>query len=188
MSAVALTVAELVVGATNTLTISYDTTKDGKHALDYLTDYDRTESVNNNPCSGVAGCNLVSENTFPIPLDPDVTKGKDQILGNADDITQIPGSFSIFGGTITGVSAYTLDGPYTGDSTRFITITFTSDVVNPVMAWGGHIATRLNWGINKSANADSAGRIVGFFAEEGTESCQQRAPKGTGSSARLEST
>lgn len=55
---------QLVIGGSNTLTISYDTTKSGKHAIDYLTDYDRTETIGNNPCSGVAGCLLASETTF----------------------------------------------------------------------------------------------------------------------------
>ena len=38
-----------------------------------------------------------------------------------------------------------------GDSTTFLTITFTSTVTNPVMAWGGHIGTRLDWGLANSA-------------------------------------
>ena len=142
---------ELVVGGSNTVTISYDTTKSGKHALDYLTDYDRTESAGNNPCSGIAGCILASETTFPIPLDPRVANGQNQLPGGGDDITQIPGSFSMFGGTITAVSGYTTTGTYAGDSTTLITITFTSNVPNPVMAWGGHIATRPDWGIANSA-------------------------------------
>src|SRR5215213_2420111 len=144
---------ELVVGGSNTVTISYDTTKSGKHALDYLTDYDRTESAGNNPCSGIAGCILASETTFPIPLDPRVANGQNQLPGGGDDITQIPGSFSMFGGTITAVSGYTTTGTYAGDSTTLITITFTSNVPNPVMSWCEHMATRqvytiANWAIN----------------------------------------
>jgi hypothetical protein len=142
---------QLTIGASNTLTISYDTTKQGKHALDYLTDYDRTESAGNNPCSGVAGCTLASETNFPIPVDPRVTNGLNQVPGGGDDIVQIPGSFSMFGGTITAVSAYTVTGTYAGDSTTSLTITFTANVTNPVMAWGGHIGTRLDWGLANSA-------------------------------------
>ena len=142
---------QLVIGGTNTLTISYDTTKSGKHAIDYLTDYDRTETIGNNPCSGVAGCTLASETTFPIPSDPRVANGQNQVPGGGDDIVQIPGNFSMFGGTITAVSAYTVTGTYAGDSTTVLTITFTSSVTNPVMAWGGHIGTRLDWGAANSA-------------------------------------
>jgi hypothetical protein len=146
---------QLVIGGSNTVTISYDTTKNGKHALDYLTDYDRTESVGNNPCSGIAGCTLASESTFPIPVDSRVTNGENQVPGGGDDIVQIPGSFSLFGGTITGVSSYTVSGSYAGDSTTSVTVTFTSNVTNPVLAWGGHIATRIDWGTSNSAIAIS---------------------------------
>jgi hypothetical protein len=140
----------LVPGGSNTVTISYDTTKGGKHALDYLTDYDRTESIGNDPCSGVANCLLGSRANFPIPQDLRVANGENQVPGG-DDITQIPGSFSMFGGTITAVSTYTVTGSYAGDSSTFLTITFTSILPNPVLAWGGHIATRPDWGVSNSA-------------------------------------
>ena len=142
---------QLIINGSNTVTISYDTTKQGKHALDYLTDYDRTETIGNNPCSGVAGCTLASETTFPIPLDPRVANGQNQVPGGGDDIVQIPGNFSMFGGFITAVSPYAVSGTYAGDSTTFLTITFTSTVSNPVLAWGGHIATRVDWGAANSA-------------------------------------
>jgi len=142
------------VGSTgNTVTIGYDTTKGGKHALDYLTSFDRTETLamGNNPCSGVAGCSLGTFTTFPIPVDPRVTAGFDQIPANGDDITQIPGNFTLFGGTITGVSSYTVSGSYAGDSHTSITITFTADSTNMVLSWGGHIGTRADWGALNSA-------------------------------------
>src|SRR5215213_1254499 len=86
------------IGSSNSVTIGYDTTKGGKHALDYLTSFDRTETLamGNNPCSGVAGCSLGTFSTFPIPTDPRVTAGFDQIPANGDDITQIPGVFTLF--------------------------------------------------------------------------------------------
>ncbi len=140
------------VGSSNTVTISYDTTKGGKHAVDYLTSFDRTETLGmgNDPCSGV-GCSLGTFTTFPIPVDPNVTAGFDQIPANGDDITQIPGVFTLFGGTITGVSVYTLSGSYTGDSSTNITVTFTANSANMALAWGGHIGTRADWGAANSA-------------------------------------
>lgn len=142
------------IGSTgNTVTLGYDTTKGGKHALDYLTSFDRTETLamGNNPCSGVSGCSLGTFTTFPIPTDPKVTAGFDQIPANGDDITQIPGVFTLFGGTITGVSAYTTSGSYAGDSHTSITITFTAGSANMVLSWGGHIGTRADWGALNSA-------------------------------------
>lgn len=142
------------VGSTgNTVTIGYDTTKGGLHALDYLTSFDRTETLadGNNPCSGVTGCSLGTFTTYAIPTDVNVTNGENQVPGGGDDITQIPGVFTLFGGTITNVSGYTRTGSYAGDSHASITITFTANSTNMVLAWGGHIATRADWGANNSA-------------------------------------
>lgn len=134
-----------------TVTIGYDFTKGGKYATDYLTDYDRTESVMNNPCVGIQGCNLGSFTTFPIPVDSDVTNGFDQMSGTGDDITQIPGVFTCFGCTITGVSSYTLTGSVAGDSSKLITLSFTNTQANIVIAYGSHISTRADWGFTHSA-------------------------------------
>ncbi|MEO8350061.1 MAG: hypothetical protein ABI610_14230, partial [Acidobacteriota bacterium] len=120
---------------THTLTIEWDTTQSGKHALDYLTTWDRT--VSGDPCSGVSGCGGVPD-TFPIPVDPGA-------------VNQIPGDFTLYGGTITSVSAYTLSGSYSGNSSTSITITFTTTGSTAVLAWGGHIATRADWGLDNAA-------------------------------------
>jgi hypothetical protein len=138
----------LTVSSTNTVTIEWDTTKQGKHAIDYLTSYNRTESVGNNPCSGVVpACGAMT--TFPIPLDPNVSGA---------GVTQIGGQlFTMWGGTITSVSAYTLTGTYAGDSSTKITITFTANTVNPVLAWGGHIADRNDWAGQGGSASDIAG-------------------------------
>lgn len=143
--------SDLTVGNSYTVTIGYDTTQGGKHALDYLTSYDRTETVamGNDPCSSVAGCALgdPDNSTFAIPLDPNVSSA---------GVTQIGGqSFTLFNGTITAVSGYTLNGSYAGNSDTTIAVTFTAAAANPVLAWGGHIATRADWGANNSAIAIS---------------------------------
>src|SRR5258706_10060878 len=54
------------------LTISYDTTKSGKHAIDYLTTYDRTNTTGNDPCNGVTGVSCSSHDVATIPIDPDI--------------------------------------------------------------------------------------------------------------------
>jgi hypothetical protein len=138
----------LGIGSTNTVTIEWDTTKAGKHAIDYITSYNRTESVGNNPCSGVVpACG--AQTTFPIPLDPHVSGA---------GVTQIGGQvLTMWGGTITSVSAYTLTGTYAGDSSTAITITFTANTVNPVLAWGGHIADRQDWATQGGSASDITG-------------------------------
>lgn len=133
--------ANLAAGP-HTVTIAWDTTKGGKHALDYLTTYNRTETTAD-PCPG---CGVPS--TLPIPLDPFVSP----LSGFAG--TQVPGVFTMWGGTPTAASAYTRAGSYAGDSTTSITLTFTvaSAGAAPVLAWGGHLATRLDWGATNAAS------------------------------------
>jgi len=152
----------LNVGQIYSVTIGYDYTKGGQYATDYLTNYNRTESVNNDPCVGVTGCD--NFNTYPIPLDPEVAlgfNGVDDAPGGptgGDDIQQIAGVFTLFGASIdpalipgTGVSGYTLSGLTTGDSTKSIIVTFRADETNVVIAYGAHISTRTDWGITHSA-------------------------------------
>ncbi len=134
----------LVTGpsTTHTVTIEWDTTASGKHGLDYLTTFNRTES-NADPCSGITGCGtgLFAPTTFLIPDDPNIPAS----------ITQLAGDFTLYGGTITGVSAYTLSGTYAGNSSTSIQISFTAAVSQPVLAWSGHIASRFDWGAGNSA-------------------------------------
>jgi hypothetical protein len=132
----------LAFGASNphTVTIEWDTTKSSKHAIDYLTTYNRTVA-NANPCLGVNGCG--SPTTFAIPADPQVTGA---------GVTPIAGNFTLYNGTITSVDPYTGGTTFpTGDNSRRITIHFTANVANPVLAWGGHISTRKDWGLANSA-------------------------------------
>src|SRR5690606_5354576 len=141
-------------GVSHTVTIEWDTTEGGKHALDYITSYNRTET-NADACSGVINCDPTVYSTYAIPTDDRVTAGHDGVLGNEDDITQIPGVFTLFNGTITGVSSYIRSGTYAGSSKTGIQITFTATTDNPVLAWGGHISTRMDWVVGNSAIAFS---------------------------------
>ena len=144
---------KLVVGGTGyTVTIGYDFTTKGKFAIDYLTSYDRTESINNNPCVGVAGCSQGTFTTAPIPIDLRVSAGADQIPGNGDDVTQIPGVFTAFGATITNVSSYTYVGNLDADSFTMITVTFTANSSNVVIAYGAHVATQTDWGTGAASS------------------------------------
>ncbi|NJD28565.1 MAG: hypothetical protein FIA92_09740, partial [Chloroflexi bacterium] len=135
---------DLATSGTHTVIIEWDTTKSSKHAIDYLTSWNASV-LDANPCLGVSGCSG-SPNTFAIPADPQVTGA---------GVTPIAGSFAIWGGTITGVSAYSYSNGagFTGDKSASIAITFTASVSNPVLAWGGHIASRADWGNNNSAVA-----------------------------------
>ncbi len=126
---------------THTVTIQWDTTKSGKHAIDYLTTWDRTANAGSNACDGYT-CGA-GTTTLAIPADPNVTGG---------GVTPIAGNFTLFGGTLSSVGGYTLSAPYTGDSSTSITISFSvPGNADAVLAWGGHIATRSDWGTTSSA-------------------------------------
>ena len=137
-----LKLTDLATGPGHTVTIEWDTTKSGKHALDYLTSYDRTEHPDLCVDAGFS-CDGLATDTADIPLDPDVPN------------MPAGGKLTLVGGTITSVSAYTLTGSYSGDSSRSVTITFTVDSPNLVLGWGGHISTRKDWGPDNSAVAIS---------------------------------
>ncbi len=118
--------------------LEWDVLKSGKHALDYLTTYNRTVT-GADPCIGVAGCNSAVSSTLAIPKDT-VSPGP---------ANQVNGVFTMFGATLDSVSAYI----NAGDATSVV-VTFTKltgAVTNPVLAWGGHIATRLDWGAGNAA-------------------------------------
>jgi hypothetical protein len=160
--------SNLTVGQTYKLHIEWDTTQSGKHALDYLTTYNRTESTAN-PCAGVTCAGGTS--TLAIPIDSQVTGG---------GVTQVAGqAFTAFGATFPGngamvsnsggnlcgsatctiptnPSAYSLIGTYAGTSQTGLALYFTATNSTAVIAWGGHIARRLDWGSGKSA-ADVSG-------------------------------
>ena len=147
----------------HTVTIEWDTTKSGKHAIDYLTAYNQTVATAD-PTLGISG--LPAATTFPIPNDPQVTGA---------GVTPIAGDFTLFGGTITAVSAYTypLGAGFSGDKKAQITLTFTASVADPVLAWGGHISDRADWGDDNSAVAISGSpyhtRLIGLDGSGGNQ-------------------
>ena len=153
-------IENLIIGNTYTITFEWDTTQSGKHALDYITTFDETEDTGNNPCTQKQGgsivniCNLIPAVTTPIPVDQNVALGQDGVV-SGDDITPIPGVITLYNGNALSVvnpgNAYTLDGTYAGNSSTSITVQFNATAATAVLAWAGHIATRLDWGLANSA-------------------------------------
>ena len=150
-------ISNLTVGVPTTVTIGWDTTvNNGKHGVDYLRTYD-VSAPGADPCTDFLGAgNCANFSTFVIPVDGNVTNGQDGLLGTSDDITQKPGVFTLWGGTITGTSGYTLTGDYSSASETQISVSFTPSASTAVLAWSGHISTRDDWGL-----ANSAGEISG---------------------------
>ena len=155
-----MTFGSLSTSAPHAVTIEWDTTKSSKHAIDYIDSYNQSVA-NANPCLGVSGCSGAPTSTRAIPADPQVTGA---------GVTPIAGSFSLWGGTITSITrpssvgnvactaanssgsyCYSTGTGFSGDKSAAVTINFTASVANPVLAWGGHIATRSDWGLSNSA-------------------------------------
>lgn len=170
--------SNLTVGQTYRLQLEWDSTQSGKHAIDYPTTFNRTES-SADPCAGVTCSGGPS--TLAIPIDPHVTGG---------GVTQVAGqNFTAFGATFTAngstvsnsggnlcgsatctitanPSAYSIIGTYAGTSQTGLSLYFTATNTTAVIAWGGHIARRLDWGSGNSA-ADVSGspyhmRVIDF--------------------------
>src|SRR5439155_26142101 len=123
-------------------------------AFDYFTTFNRT-LFNADACTGQASASAcASPTTFAIPVDPQLTAGEDGIAGTADDVTQVAGNLTIYGGTISSVSYGSSSNPTTGSGTAAIAYAFPSDwnrtlVViftvstsnsNAVLPRSGHIA------------------------------------------------
>jgi uncharacterized repeat protein (TIGR01451 family) len=126
---------------THTLTIQYDTLQSGKHAYDYLTSFNRTETTAD-PTTGVSVSGPAT--CFPIPVDFSI------VFDNPGS-SQVPGCISIWNGTITNIQYGTMDA--TGQ--RSVIVTFTAADSTVLLAWGGHIATQVDWGAGNSAGAIS---------------------------------
>lgn len=152
---------DLAVGATYAITIEWDTTQSGKHAIDYLTSFDRSVQTAD-PCMP-STCGATAE--LAIPLDPNVA---------AAGVTEVSDRmFSVFGASFptagqvvnndgdlcatatctiaANPSPHTRTGSYADNSQTSITVYVTASSDTVVLAWGGHIAERRDWGTGKSA-------------------------------------
>jgi hypothetical protein len=160
------------IGTSVTVTLEYDVKHGGHEALDYLTQYDRllphvalhgsTQEVVN----PLAGLGLVSPTiaTYPIPVPGALNT---PVAGQpTTSFNALPSSkrvMTIYNGTITNI-AYVTQGDLadaTNQSATQINITFTPNNTTVVLAWGGHVASRSDWGYLPDASARSAGGISG---------------------------
>jgi len=131
---------------THDVIIGYDVLKGSVHAIDYLGTYNITET-NANPCGGVALCSgaPLGDSQFTIPPDPDLANFPAPVA-----VMPADGKFTIWGGTITNVEY--VGNVHVGEE-RQIKVTFTTTAANPnpVLAWGGHVAWKGDWGAGNSA-------------------------------------
>ncbi|MCI0588596.1 MAG: hypothetical protein L0323_17330, partial [Planctomycetes bacterium] len=163
---------DLPTGCPITITLGYDIKHSGRHAIDYLTHYDRlqphtyathTTQETVNPLLGVTPSSGTTT-TIAIPAPNSLNSpvpGQPTTSFNA-----LPAGervMTLFGGTITGI-AYVTEGDLTASQSETrIAVTFTVPVASAtaVLAWGGHIASRADWGFDGGGVPRSAGGISG---------------------------
>ena len=109
----------LTPGTSYSFTIGYDTIQGGKHAYDYLTSYNRTES-SANPCAGLLTVRRGAAG------DP----GRPVVVFTNPGSSQAAGQFSIWNGNVTGV-AY---GLRSAGGSRAVVISFTATASTVVVA------------------------------------------------------
>ena len=152
----------------HTVIIEWDAIEGGKHALDYLTTYNRTEADaspgRGRPAASPPAC----------PPHWSIPKWTRQGLRPK---TRIAGSLHAVRRIAPGLSDTTSTGySYDGGRLARISITFTATgLTNPSLAWAGHIATRQDWGADNSAVAISGSPFhMRFLALDGSGGNQDR--------------
>lgn len=176
-------------GAIYWVTLQWDTTKSGVHALDYINSYNDSFPAGRNetvpvPTQGVVDPlgSLSLMTAAAIPTDPmaiDQESGQIMLFGGATFLNYVlPGADGVIGTADDNdapTNPYSVSGAYSGTSSTSLTLKFQytgdgdatlGEFGSAVVAWGGHIATRADWGDGNSAAAISGSpyhtRLTGF--------------------------
>jgi flagellar hook capping protein FlgD len=168
-------------GSVIELVIAYNVKRSGSYAIDYLTQYQRLlphvlfghrDPEVFDPLSGVTGVGAgISTAAIPVPtvnvaIDPDGSDPEPAASQPSTSMTSLPAServMTLFGGTLIDVS-YVSQGDVnlaTSSSETQVKVRFIPSGPKAVLAWGGHIACRWDWGFNANGTPRSAGGISG---------------------------
>jgi hypothetical protein len=167
----------------HTLVLEWDTREDGKHAIDYLTHFNRllphnlfgahTRPETIDPLRGLAG-SFGAPTTFAIPA-PSI-EGSPIAGQPAASFNALPAGerlLTIWNGTITNVAYVSQDSLSDSSAESRIRIQFVSTGSAVVIAFGGHIASKLDWGAgNSAASIDGAPyhmRMISFDGGGGNQ-------------------
>ena len=175
---------EDITPGTHTVTFQYDTTKNGKHAYDFLTDDNFSELTPNTItnadfCDGAGSSQLPSCSSIS-PTSSSIIPTDTNAAGF--DVAQSARHFKIRNGAITGVSTLSMNGSYAGDSETTVTVIFTVssscadkyqkqtyDVCAVLMTFGAHVSRQADWGAGNSAvNISGSPYHVALFKIDNT--------------------
>ena len=147
-------------GTSHNLQIEWDVTHSGVNAIDYITYYDRI-SENPNPCKGISPCVAADTSgaiyNIPTPEGNDLGSMPGQPEASFAALPQAEKKMSIFNGVLSGTGmTYVFEGNLSlAQSATRMNIQFTANASTVVLAWGGHIGSRLDWGTGNSASGIS---------------------------------
>ncbi|SHN46112.1 hypothetical protein [Chitinophaga sp. CF418] len=158
---------DLVVDQVYTLVIGFDLRDGGKQALDYITHFQRLEPHNAfghaaetvDPLLNISGFPPSYFTTTDVYAIPTPSAAGSPVPGQpVTSFTALPGGEKLFTGynvDITDIS-YASQGSLTAaHSETVVNITFKALKATAVLAWGGHIASIVDWGKDSSASAIS---------------------------------
>ncbi len=161
------TITGLASGTDYTLRIGYEAVEHGLHAYDYLGSFDASRA----PGQRILPCDGVAETAGPYACGTGTTPGPPSTLAVPTDTathfpsgrSQVPGVFSAWGGTLKS-AAYPTTPPPTPikvetqePSNAEIDVTFTANGPTVVLAWGGHLASSLDWGAENTFLSSHSG-------------------------------
>jgi hypothetical protein len=173
----------------HSLVLEWDTRQGGKHAIDYLTHFRRlsphdqfgahTTPETINPLDGLVGT-FGAPTTFAIPVPS--TNGSPVAGQPAVSFNALPAEervVTIWNGVITNV-AYTLQSSLeTNSAVSRMNIEFIAEGTTVVVAFGGHIASKHDWGAGNSASSIGGSpfhmRMVSFDGAGGNQDRSVRA-------------
>ncbi len=168
---------DVPTGVQITIVLGYDIKHSGKHALDFLTHYQRLEPHDGFATNNHGGVPSEGETVDPTIKQDDLTEafpGLEAKLNDPPDDTiditcpsnamaaclNVPQServLSIWNGSFVGGSFSYVDegniGVEFNKSEAQISVTFEADTSTVVLGWGGHIAMAEDWGEGNSASA-----------------------------------
>ncbi|MDI1325099.1 MAG: S8 family serine peptidase [Algoriphagus sp.] len=142
-----MTISKLRAGA-HTVEIEWDTRVSGKNAIDYITSFNRICEIVI-PASGVPNFGSI-----PAP------NGTPQPSASFNQLSEADKKIAIYGGTINEIKYVQQDDISGTTGITRLSISFTAIGGNGpsntvIFAWGGHVASALDWGVNNSASSIS---------------------------------
>jgi hypothetical protein len=144
--------------------IEYDFTAGGHKAYDFLATWNATNAGGAicMPSGGAISSmcpTLPAPSTAVFPADHFVTDGL-SVLG-AQLYAGMPRRLSLWGGTITSISAPVHSGSPAGNSSVEMRVSFTTSGSRVLLAWGGHLAQSSFWNAQAGGPADGARMVSG---------------------------